>query len=356
MRDTGDRGRRLDEIPVLFIAGAPRSGSTLLERVVGSRADFCSVGELHFVWERSYLEDQLCGCGNPFSECGFWSEVSRVAYGERFGAAGAADALALKALASAKRHVPWLIAPVRPAAYEARLRRYGDVLERLYEAILKVSGAEVIVDSSKDPRHGLILASRPRLRVHVVHLIRDPRAVAFSWRRHKQRPEIHWKRQEMPVERISMSALRWTRDNALVEALSVRAASSCRVRYEDFVSRPEAALARVLAPYGDGRELPAAMPSMLGPAHTVAGNPIRFQQGPLRIRADEEWRGAMRRRDRALVEAITWPLLAAYGYELGGRASEVNGIPPAPWQPGPAGRPSAPGSDPSATAPAPPSA
>jgi len=51
----------------LFIAGAARSGSTLLDRVIGKRDGFCSTGELQFIWRRSFREDQLCGCGVSFT-------------------------------------------------------------------------------------------------------------------------------------------------------------------------------------------------------------------------------------------------------------------------------------------------
>ena len=59
-------------VPVLFIACAGRSGSTLLDRVIGMQDDFFSAGELRFIWERSFGENQLCGCGAPFDECAFW--------------------------------------------------------------------------------------------------------------------------------------------------------------------------------------------------------------------------------------------------------------------------------------------
>src|SRR5690349_2184383 len=70
-----------ERIPVLFIAGAARSGSTLLDRVIGMHEGFCSSGELTFIWQRSYRENQLCGCGVPFHECEFWREVSDTAFG-----------------------------------------------------------------------------------------------------------------------------------------------------------------------------------------------------------------------------------------------------------------------------------
>ena len=53
--------------------------------------------------------------------------------------------------------------------------------------------------------------------------------------------------------------------------------------------------------------------------HQIAGNPFRFERGPLVLRVDDAWRSRLAIRSRVTVTAITWPLLAAYGY-LGGKA------------------------------------
>lgn len=83
---------------------------------------------------------------------------------------------------------------------------------------------------------------------------------------------------------------------------------------------PDAALAKILAPYdwiGNDQTKAGTMEILLEPAHTVAGNPMRFKSGKLRLKLDDEWREAMSKRDRQTVEAITWPLLAHYGYHFG---------------------------------------
>jgi hypothetical protein len=92
------------------------------------------------------------------------------------------------------------------------------------------------------------------------------------------------------------------------------------VRYERLVESPARELLRSL-----GDALPVAAREALasgddggefspGVQHTVAGNPVRMQSGPLRLRVDDAWRGAMSARDRRLVTFLTFPLLARYGY------------------------------------------
>jgi hypothetical protein len=52
----------------------------------------------------------------------------------------------------------------------------------------------------------------------------------------------------------------------------------------------------------------------LGVDHTVAGNPMRFHQGPLALRLDEAWKSKLPERDQRIVAAVTTPLRLRYGY------------------------------------------
>ena len=46
-----------------YIAGYVRSGTTLLDRILGNLDNCTSVGELNFIWERSLARNELCGYG-----------------------------------------------------------------------------------------------------------------------------------------------------------------------------------------------------------------------------------------------------------------------------------------------------
>jgi hypothetical protein len=48
--------------------------------------------------------------------------------------------------------------------------------------------------------------------------------------------------------------------------------------------------------------------------HSVSGNPMRFTTGPVPITRDEQWRTHMPRSQQRAVTALTWPLMAGYGY------------------------------------------
>lgn len=296
---------------VLYIAGTGRSGSTLLAGLLGELDGVVSVGELRYVWSRTLPADHLCECGARFRSCPFWTAV----FAQAFGGMDRADPRAVARLARRVdriRHIPRLAAPaLRSTAFRTDLEAFDDVLRRLYAAILAVSGASVVVDSSKDPSYAYVLRACPSLDVALVHLIRDSRAVAYSWTREKVRPEIHWKEEHMRRRPPSLTARRWVEYHLALEWLERRVPRSVRLRYEDLVADPEATVARVAELTGAPR-----LPSRLGgrpPGHSVAGNPVRFA-GPQPIRPDMAWVDEMAPDERRLVTVVTAPLLARYGY------------------------------------------
>jgi Sulfotransferase family len=308
-------------VRVVFIGGYARTGSTLLDRILGEIEGFASFGELRHIWRRSFRGDQLCGCGVPFRDCPFWIEVANVAFGGFDGVD--ADAIGrLERGVGSFWNIPRIATGGWPAGYRRRLDAYRDALERLYGAIQRVSGARYLVDSTKDPQHAYVLRSIPGFDVRVVHLVRDSRAVAYSWRRQRRRPEIHWRDLNMPRYPAIRSAFAW--DLANITAGAARAAGFpyVRVRYEDLMRDPRGELDRIVRALALGPvdlSHVGATTVHLTTAHTTAGNPIRFQEGTVALRLDDEWRSRMATIDRSVVSALTFPWLRRYGYAIDGR-------------------------------------
>jgi hypothetical protein len=219
------------------------------------------------------------------------------------------------------RHLPWLAGPWRPRGFRRRLDAYTAVVAALYEAAAEVGGGEIVVDSSKDLGPLWMLTRVPRLEVTVIHLVRDPRGVAFSWRRRLRRREYLGRRVLMPSWGAAETAWRWTYSNLLAEAAGQRHAAYLRLRYEDLAGNPRGALAAVVRTV-DPRLEPSLLPVSGADAvldresHTVAGNPMRFETGALSIREDDAWRRELPPFSRWTIGGLTWPLLRRYGYPL----------------------------------------
>jgi sulfotransferase family protein len=311
-----DRPPRSARPRILLIAGYLRTGSTLLERLLGQIDGITATGELRYVWTNGFQLNHLCGCGVPFRSCPFWRSVVDEAFGGFEGVD--VDRLAhLQRSVDRLWHVPQIAIRRRLPRMERKLDEYLAPMELLYRAIQAVSGAEIIVDSSKAPSHGFLLRSVAGLDVDVVHLVRDSRAVAYSWRRLKMKPEVHWELGYMPRYGPARSAFEWSVMNLASHALGRRRGKYQRLRYEDLADQPRAVMTEVLVTlrYPDnGLEFLSGDMANLRPDHTVSGNPMRFETGPVRVAPDVAWEREMRRRDKRLVTAMTWPLLRAYGY------------------------------------------
>jgi len=305
-----------EKVKVLFIGGAGRSGTTLLDLILGQVEGFFAVGELRHIWDRGLKENQLCGCGQKFKECDFWGNVVK----EAFGSFQDVDIEGIRELwlsVDHGRYIPHLASPWRVGGYEERLIAYSQILSKLYRAIHKVSGGKVIVDSSKKPSHGFILNALPDIELYIIHLIRDSRGVAFSWSKEKLRPEIHWKKEYTPLFKPAHSALSWNARNILTHMLMYVNKHYSQLRYEDLVSDPQGVSSRASAHVREQIPFVEHLDRLkvdLRLNHTISGNPMRFQQGVVGIRPDIEWQEKMDKRQKILVTALTWPFLLRYGY------------------------------------------
>ncbi|HEX6844270.1 MAG TPA: sulfotransferase [Actinomycetota bacterium] len=298
---------------VVYIAGSGRSGSTIVDNILGQLDGWVSVGEVRFLWERGIAEDRRCGCGEAFSACPFWQAVLARAFPD------GVDPARMRALldrGTRARRIPALLGRSRRRRFvRGELTELSTALGALYGAIADVSGARVIVDSSKLPTYGAVLGEVPGVDLRAVHLVRDPRAAAYSWLRTKDLPDRPG--MQMQRQRPVHSAALWTLWNTMAEVFWGRDPRGVRVRYEDFAGEPRAAIARLVTaaeePPDDGPFVSDAEVE-LTPAHGVAGNPSRFTTGRVQLRPDDAWRTKMRRADRWTVSAVTWPLLLRHGY------------------------------------------
>jgi hypothetical protein len=304
-------------IRVLFIGGMGRSGSTILDRLLGSAEGVCSVGELRKIWRRGLLANELCGCGEPFRACPFWTPVVARAFGEL--GQGEVEAIVAEenALLIPMRNEPFFRFPGRmPAGLRALHARVVGRRTALFRAIAAVSGARLVVDSSKDPTYGAALRTASGLDVRAVHLVRDSRAVACSWAKVKDVRRVAGRVDQMPRLSPARSSFEWMVKNAQVEADWAFTGRGMRVRYEAFARDPERVLRKVLrfAGYEGPTPHPEAGRWRLGLDHTVLGNPMRFDQGPVAVRLDDAWKTELPARDRWLVTALTLPGLLRHGY------------------------------------------
>ena len=308
-------------VTVLYIAGFGRSGSTVLESVLGAAPGLVSVGELRFLWGRHVRDDRVCGCGQAFSHCPFWRAVMHRAY-------GASSPDPAQVLSWQDRALPLRLTPLVGASrvrrrVSAQYAGYLDVLRRLYLSVAEVSGADVLVDSSKYPSYGFLLGLIDSIDVVMLHLVRDPRAVAHSWTRPKRETTVPGVSAPMSTVLPARTALDWSLWSGLAEVYGrVAHPPARRLRYEDFVTGPAHAVSTVLGQLGRPADVDGFLAGnrvRVAAGHPLGGNPSRQRAGTVCLRVDDGWRTRMRARDRWAVTALALPWMLRYGYPVGER-------------------------------------
>lgn len=304
---------------VIFIGGYGRSGSTLLDRLLGELESGFSLGEIRHVWNRSFNDNQFCGCGEAFSDCSFWGQVVDRAFGG-FDEVDLDRIQTLRGKVDRMRFAPLLAFPsLRPPSFSLNLEEYLGILQSLYTAVFEVSGSRVLIDSSKDFLQGAMLLNMPETDLHFIQLVRDSRAVAHSWTRKRKRPEVQGGSANMPRYSILRSGIEWNYKNLIVEFFRSKAKSSQLIRYENFVEYPEETIKGITKRILGEERVPQSMKGHLvefGENHTVSGNPMRFKRGKIKIANDQHWKSRMGKSKQRMVAALTWPLLKHYAYPL----------------------------------------
>lgn len=204
--------------PYLFIVGCPRSGTTLLKRMVDAHSRLAMTEELHWI-PRMYHKGNLVSEGAVTSEL-----IPRLLDLPRFAALGIGREALLK-----------LAANGRPVSYPA-------FVTGIFELYGRAQGKELTGDKTPDHVRWLDTLHALWPEARVVHLIRDGRDVCLSmanWPKARAKnPGTFPTWKDDPV---STSALWWELNVRLGRKFGSALGPELyyEVRYESLVSQPE---------------------------------------------------------------------------------------------------------------------
>ncbi len=296
-------------VKVLCLTGWCRNGSTIIGNVLGEVPGAIHVGELHFLWKNGSGRgvNSRCGCGAELTECPLWSAV--IADGMPAGAdlATFAEQVIGHQRATVRTRHTWRVmrhGPDRPG-----IRAHADLMTATLRSIADRTGSDLVVDTTKIPGESALLPHLDGIEPYFVHLVRDPVAVAHSWRAPKDYVYA------MPAAK---STAYWVGFNAAAKALIDRYPErSMLLRYEDFAADPAGTVDALLDLCGvakDGNPVHDRAVN-LHVNHTVTGNPDRFRTGWTTVRErDDGWRAGLPVPARAAAMALSWPQRRRYGY------------------------------------------
>lgn len=303
-------------LKVIYIAGAGRSGSTVLDTILGNHPEIESLGEVvnaPRAWENP---SEYCACGIVAGNCPFWNDVrSRwKAIGPSIGSVSN-----WKGLQARYERLRWVYRSyLNKYLQTASFREYAKGIEALYTAIAHKTGKQFIVDSSKNPVRALALTRMKSIELVLIHLIRDGRGVAWSYNKpYKKNPKkgIQFDMLGLPVWR---SALGWIISNKITEVAKgqLPEGKSLRIFYEDFVQEPERTLLNIGGLCGlDFSSVISDLQNnkVMKVGHTIAGNRVRMD-GAIKLRADLEWKKYLSHKQLRLFWLFAGRMASRYGY------------------------------------------
>ena len=306
-----------ESVKVLYIVGFRRTGSTLLDIVLGSHSEIESTWELARISHCYWIHNRYCSCGKRTYSCPFWSQV-RQTWIERVGKEGAAEYAKLQEVFHSYRTLPrMLIEKYRPSP---QFREYASLNRALFDAIREVSGKPVVLDSSKNRVRALAFSMTPGIDLHLVHLVRDARGVAASQKKSFQKNERAGISREHKAQSVWSSSILWVAANLLSEFVcsQLDQSKTVRVRYEDFISAPKYVLDSIgRLVHLDLTEVTEAISAgeAMQVGHNVGGNHLRMKDNVRMEPAVGRWKGALSAREQEVIWLLTGWLMKRYGYK-----------------------------------------
>lgn len=305
---------------IIYVLADARSGSTLLDQLLGAHDEILSLGEVHHLvayarQDRSLYDPVhplMCLCGRPISACNFWRDTERQL--ERpleslmltcrvidKGGNGRQATIARRIVRKLLVKYPQLCR--HPAIARFLLSsRVGSDSFALFDAIFaRHRNIKYLVDSSKSPFRFRALYDLYPERMVALVLARDYRGTIYS-----------------KVKRgcgLEESAKSWARRMFQIKTLTsdLPAQQLVRVRYEDLCADPRGELGRICERLDVSfSEVMQTRPT--SNVHHLGGSPSKFDPGKVNIKLDTSYSSAFCDEELAFMRKIAGEAGAEWGY------------------------------------------
>jgi len=305
------------KINLIYIASIGRSGTTLLESMLGAHSQIATCGEIH-IWPHEIAQGGVrpCSCGRSILDCPFWIEMRQRVdplqqqhpqihfFRERH---NAGKTLRLERLSEFSRNhlLPQTIEEISIFA-----QNNHEVLQSFLDLIRANLGRDIrwIVDSSKDPYRLLWLIRSNLFNIKVLHVIKNPHAFIYSVTKNVQKD---WFKH---LKTAAKQSAKWSIENYLIAQVQqhLPESSYLLVNYEKLAAHPTETLNDICQIIGCNFETQMIDNFRQGSIHTIAGNPMRYEKRGIFL--DERWKASLSTSRRTVTESFTRINRANYGY------------------------------------------
>jgi hypothetical protein len=274
---------------LVYIGGYGQSGSTVFEYLLTANPDAVACGEIVNGFRKASGREIRCSCGKLQKDCPVWSTFN----------------------SASNSSSTW--------THEALVTTLLDHIASKYA---------ILTDSSKTSWGTITAPFRLRRQLgqnfHLVHVVRDPKAVCWSSLRltalrkdkHKRTRRPLKRALSRPMPRCLRTALGWWIANLSCELFRRQYPKQYKlVRYEDFVSSPREAIGRLFQSISPDCAWQVTEIGVHDNRHQLYANRMRRKSLHFSdIQIDVSWKTDMPRLYRHLAGALTWPLRTRYHY------------------------------------------
>ncbi len=291
---------------IIYIASSVRSGTTLLDLLLGNHSNIYSIGELQQLGGYYNSQKGQCLCGESISECKFWNAIEKRS-GLDF------NRLQTKLKKNLILSVAILIIP------RIFFKIFFDILKivpaiknnnivvnnifKIYDTISDLTNKPILIDSSKNAFPFRYYFLQNPEKVKIIILYRDGRGVTNSLVKRGLTVEIAAKRWRKTIQNIHLMSLG-------IPKLKV-----IRVRYEDLCSNPEKELKR-LFDFIDVENEKMKNLILKNKKHDIGGSPTinKDKSAEIKISVDQKWKTELNSRQLGRFNKIAGKMNRKLGY------------------------------------------
>ena len=299
----------MKKIPLIYILSNGRSGSTILDMLLGSFPGIWTLGEAQLL-PLELNVGGVCGTGETIRDAAFWKDLvdtirfeeedMSVSYFRRTNAHGSHTGAVLRRQ---------LLEMFGGRGEPDRIERYGRLNYEFFARVIQHAEAHGfadrihwLVDASKDPYRLMWLQRSGYFDIRVIHLTKQPPAFVYSTARHEG-----GKISKYMVLRMT---LRWIIENAIMK----RVCDTCflptqvyPLAYETLANDAAQSFRKIgehfnidLADYAPHRFREYAN-------YGISGNKSRWENAQVRL--DEKWKTQLPKHHQYLVSWLTRPFI-----------------------------------------------
>ena len=276
------------KIKVIYILGSGHSGSTLLDLIIGSHSYIESAGEIDRFWRyvshqppQTGEKERFCTCGQPIDQCQYWNKVR----------------YELKQTCGKTEINP-------------KSKNTEQFIENNYyfiKAILTASRKKIFCDSSKNSYRLDKFLNSNLFDVHIVHLIRDGRAVGFSLKKKGARTSNN------NLYDYYQAVKLWSKQNLMYKHKYMKDGNYLELKYEDLVRDPKTSIEQILAKLSLEFE-PSQLNFSEYDHHNIGGNRMRMSKQE--IRKDMNYLENLSFKEWWIGTILGFSAIRSFGYSL----------------------------------------